>query len=85
MCRIFEGNTGTYGGPQINLDSEVLRPDGTSIPGLYAAGECANGEFYYRDYIAAAAPWPWVWLSAGQPEEMQLRGPQNKAEQWIPE
>ncbi len=55
MCRIFEGNTGTYGGPQINLDSEVLRPDGTSIPGLYAAGECANGEFYYRDYICGGS------------------------------
>ena len=54
-CYIHEGSTGSYGGPQINLNSEVLRPDGTAIPGLYAAGECANGEFYYRDYICGGS------------------------------
>ena len=54
-CYIHEGSTGSYGGPQINLNSEVLRPDGTAISGLYAAGECANGEFYYRDYICGGS------------------------------
>ena len=41
---------GTFGGPRINTRAEVLRPDGSAIPGLYAAGECANGEFFYRLY-----------------------------------
>ncbi len=46
---------GTFGGPRINTDAEVLRPDGTSIPGLYAAGECANGEFFYRLYTCGGS------------------------------
>jgi len=46
---------GTFGGPKINTDAEVLRPDGTSIPGLYAAGECANGEFFYRLYTCGGS------------------------------
>lgn len=32
----------TLGGLQTNLDSQVLRPDGTAYPGLYAAGEVAG-------------------------------------------
>lgn len=55
LSYINEGNTGTYGGPKINLDAQVLRTDGTPIEGLYAAGECANGEFYYRDYICGGS------------------------------
>lgn len=55
MCSIYEGNTGTYGGPKTNLDAQVLKTDGSVIPGLYAAGECANGEFYYRDYICGGS------------------------------
>jgi predicted oxidoreductase len=31
---------GTKGGPKINTRSEVVRPDGTPIPGLYGAGNC---------------------------------------------
>jgi fumarate reductase flavoprotein subunit len=27
------------GGLRVNTDTQVLRPDGTPIPGLYAAGE----------------------------------------------
>ncbi|MFI6219947.1 FAD-binding dehydrogenase [Nocardia salmonicida] len=32
----------TLGGLETNLDSQVMRPDGTSFPGLYAAGEVAG-------------------------------------------
>jgi uncharacterized protein len=32
----------TLGGLQTNLDSQVVRPDGTVFPGLYAAGEAAG-------------------------------------------
>ncbi|MEV6562187.1 FAD-binding dehydrogenase [Nocardia sp. NPDC051756] len=32
----------TLGGLQTNLDSQVMRPDGTAFPGLYAAGEVAG-------------------------------------------
>jgi fumarate reductase flavoprotein subunit len=44
---------GTYGGPRINADTEVLRPDGSAIFGLFAAGEVANGQFFYKDYPAS--------------------------------
>ncbi|TDP28407.1 FAD-binding dehydrogenase [Nocardia ignorata] len=32
----------TLGGLETNLDSQVIRPDGTPFPGLYAAGEVAG-------------------------------------------
>jgi len=32
----------TLGGLETNLDSQVVRPDGTPFPGLYAAGEVAG-------------------------------------------
>ena len=32
----------TLGGLETNLDSQVIRPDGTAYPGLYAAGEVAG-------------------------------------------
>jgi 3-oxosteroid 1-dehydrogenase len=31
---------GTKGGPRINTKSQIVRPDGTPIPGLYGAGNC---------------------------------------------
>ncbi len=46
---------GTFGGPKINTDAQVLRPDGSAIEGLYAAGECANGEFFYRLYTCGGS------------------------------
>ncbi|HMI93176.1 MAG TPA: FAD-binding dehydrogenase, partial [Polyangiales bacterium] len=32
----------TLGGVETNLDSQVIRPDGSAFPGLYAAGEVAG-------------------------------------------
>ena len=42
------GITFTYGGVITNSESEVLRRDGTVIPGLYAAGEITGGIFYHN-------------------------------------
>jgi fumarate reductase flavoprotein subunit len=55
LCRVYELSIGSYGGPVIDLDTKVLKLDGTPIPGLYAAGECANGEFYYRHYVSGGS------------------------------
>ena len=40
---------GTFGGLRINTDGQVLR-GGKPIPGLYAAGEVANGGLYDDSY-----------------------------------
>jgi len=42
------GITFTYGGVMVNDAAEVLRHDGTPIPGLYAAGEITGGIFYHN-------------------------------------
>lgn len=44
----------TFGGVVINTNAQVLEPDGTVIPGLYAAGEGA-GALFYDDYIAGGS------------------------------
>ncbi|MCX4242017.1 FAD-dependent oxidoreductase [Paraliomyxa miuraensis] len=44
------GTLDSCGGPVINQSGEVLRPDGTSIPGLYGAGNCIaspTGQGYF--------------------------------------
>jgi succinate dehydrogenase/fumarate reductase flavoprotein subunit len=38
----------TYGGISVDLDSHVLKEDGTVIPGLYAAGTCC-GSFFEQE------------------------------------
>jgi fumarate reductase flavoprotein subunit len=47
---IFTANTGSFGGPKINDNCQVLDAAGQPIPGLYAAGEAANGEIFYKAY-----------------------------------
>jgi 3-oxosteroid 1-dehydrogenase len=39
--RIDPGDFGTHGGLVTNTDAQVLRTDGSAIPGLYAVGNCA--------------------------------------------
>jgi succinate dehydrogenase/fumarate reductase flavoprotein subunit len=46
---------GTIGGLKIDFESQVLREDGSAIPGLYAAGETCNGEYMYRLYPSGGA------------------------------
>lgn len=42
--------TVTFGGLEIDVSGRVLRSDGSSIPGLYAAGEVAGTGFYGTEY-----------------------------------
>lgn len=44
----MEAQGTTSGGLRINRRAEVLDPDGTQIPGLYAAGTCANSTMSER-------------------------------------
>ncbi len=48
------GITLTFGGIRINEKAQAQEADGTVIPGLFAAGECAGG-LYYDDYIGGAS------------------------------
>lgn len=42
------GITFTFGGLRISTDAEVIDEAGSSIPGLYAAGELVGGLFYFN-------------------------------------
>jgi succinate dehydrogenase/fumarate reductase flavoprotein subunit len=44
----------SFGGIRINGKGQVLEADGTVIPGLFAAGECAGGLFF-DDYIGGSS------------------------------
>ncbi|MGI6575412.1 MAG: FAD-binding protein [bacterium] len=44
--KVVLANLGTLGGLRINLKAQVLDPAGNPIPGLYAAGEVANGQLF---------------------------------------
>lgn len=46
---------GSMGGLVIDADAQVLKEDGTPIPGLYATGEVANGGFYDVEYPASGS------------------------------
>lgn len=42
--------SGTFGGPEINLEAEVISTEGAVIEGLYAAGEVASAQFFSEEY-----------------------------------
>lgn len=46
---------GSFGGLKVNIAGEVLDKDGNAIPGLYAAGEAANGDFFSDIYPASGS------------------------------
>lgn len=46
---------GSFGGLKVNIAGEVLDANGNSIPGLYAAGEVANGDFFNDKYPASGS------------------------------
>ncbi len=46
----FNANSGSFGGPKIDNSCKVLDGENNPIPGLYAVGEVANGEIFYREY-----------------------------------
>lgn len=47
---LYMNNSGSIGGLVINENAQVLNESDQVIPGLYAAGEVANGQFMYRQY-----------------------------------
>ena len=51
--RVRPATIGTLGGIKVDLDMHVLTADGAAIAGLYAAGACANGDFFYKEYPAS--------------------------------
>ena len=46
---------GTIGGLLLSEEAEVLDKDGNAIPNLYAAGEVANSQFFYKEYPASGS------------------------------
>jgi fumarate reductase flavoprotein subunit len=53
--QVKPSSIGSMGGLKVNVNAQVLKPDNTAIPGLYAAGETANGDFYYLEYPASGS------------------------------
>jgi 3-oxosteroid 1-dehydrogenase len=53
-AKIVPGDLGTKGGLRTDARSRVLRPDGTPIPGLYAAGN-ASASVMGHSYAGAGA------------------------------
>lgn len=40
--KVYPGGVNTFGGPRRNAKGQIVRPDGTAIPGLYGAGEMGS-------------------------------------------
>ncbi len=53
--QLQKATLGTFGGLKVNIAGEVLDKSGYSIPGLYAAGEVANGDFFGDTYPASGS------------------------------
>ncbi|WP_071392987.1 FAD-dependent oxidoreductase [Bacillus tuaregi] len=51
--KVVSATIGTMTGVKIDADTHVLDKEGQPIPNLYAAGEVANGDFFYREYPAS--------------------------------
>jgi predicted oxidoreductase len=51
--KVEAATLGTMTGLKIDLDTHVLNAKGEVIPGLYAAGEVANGGFFNLVYPAS--------------------------------
>lgn len=48
--KVVKATVAGFGGFEINTDSQVLDTEGKPIAGLYAAGECASGQFFDKEY-----------------------------------
>lgn len=53
--KIIPAVLGTLSGIKVDLDARVLDKQGNPIVGLFAAGEVANGDLYYRVYPGSGA------------------------------
>jgi fumarate reductase flavoprotein subunit len=48
-----KGTIGTMGGLKVDVDAQVIDTEGNPIPGFYAVGEVANGQFFDKEYPAS--------------------------------
>ncbi len=55
ITTLERGGVGTFGGIVIDLNSQVVKTAGGIISGLYAAGECASGDFFGTTYPGSGA------------------------------
>ncbi len=51
--KVVPATIGSMGGVKADLSAQVLNAEGAAIPGLYAAGAVANGDFFYKEYPAS--------------------------------
>ena len=51
--KVVPATIGSMGGIKADLSAQVLNAEGAAIPGLYAAGAVANGDFFYKEYPAS--------------------------------
>ena len=54
-AKVRKTTIGSLGGLVINLNAEVLNTDGNAIPGLYAGGETASGQFFDKEYTVSGS------------------------------
>ncbi|MBQ9264170.1 MAG: FAD-dependent oxidoreductase, partial [Clostridia bacterium] len=48
--KVVRATVAGFGGFKINTQAQVLDQNDQAIPGLYAAGECASGQFFDKEY-----------------------------------
>ncbi|MBR1821667.1 MAG: FAD-dependent oxidoreductase [Clostridia bacterium] len=48
--KVIRSTVAGFGGFEINTDAKVLKEDGSEFPNLFAAGECASGQFFATVY-----------------------------------
>ena len=48
--KVVRATVAGFGGFEINTDAQVISTEGAPIPGLFAAGECASGQFFDKEY-----------------------------------
>ncbi len=53
--KVIRSTVAGFGGFEINTDAQVLKEDGTTFPNLFAAGECASGQFFATVYPASGS------------------------------
>lgn len=51
--KVVPATLGTMSGLKVDLDTRVITKSGTAVPGLFAAGEVANGSFFNQVYPAS--------------------------------
>jgi len=53
--KVIRSTVAGFGGFEINTDAQVLKEDKTAFPNLFAAGECASGQFFATVYPASGS------------------------------